>query len=267
MAVWHHAAAMGDDRLTRAEAEAIFRRATEIEAAHGMDAHLDLATLEQIAGEVGLSRQAVRQAALEIRTGGVPTPAGGQIIGPRSVCVARTLDAPASRVLRDLDAWCEGQQLRVRRRAGEHTTWEKATGLAAGVARAVDFNKQLRLKDVNVVVCDVIDVGDGRSHVRIELDFSAVRNGWVAGIVAGGVVAAAVVGTVLGDLAGVAGAVAGVVAGGGGATGGLVLSGRANLRQRQSVEIDALENLLDELELPAGRPPSAPSPLRLRRRR
>ena len=56
--------------LTEDEVALVFRRAAELEAqAPGERAHLDLATLEQIAVEAGLSPAAVRQAVDELRTG------------------------------------------------------------------------------------------------------------------------------------------------------------------------------------------------------
>jgi hypothetical protein len=248
---------MGEERLSRAEAEAIFRRAAEIEATQGMDDDLDMAALEEIAGEAGLSRQAVRQAALEIRTGGA-TPSQAGLLGPRAVSVTRTVDASVDSVCLGIDTWMERQQMRVRRRLADRTVWEPATGLTAGIVRAVDLNKQLRLKKVDLVVVDVVDVGGGRTHVRIELDFGKLRGGWLggigaaggAGVVALGVGAAAVAsggGVVLAEVAALLTGATGVGAG----TYGLVLGGRADMRKRQAAELDGIENLLDELESPS----------------
>lgn len=257
---------MGDERLTRAQAEAIFRRAAEIEATQELDADLDMAALEEIAEEAGLSRPAVRQAALELRTGAVPAPRT-RVLGPPSVAVVRTVDVPMVRVQAEVDAWLERQQMRVRRRLDGRTVWEPATGIAAQVVRAVDLGKQVRLKDVTLLTVDVVDVGEGRTHVRVELDFTKLRSGWLGGIAAVGATSAAGLALLAAGLGGELAAVAGAVMGAGGGLGGMYAAAQSGMRSRQAAGADALECMLDELGA-ASTPRTATlrMPPRLRRR-
>src|SRR5438128_11167169 len=168
--------------LTEDEVALVFRRAAELEAqAPGERAHLDLATLEQIAVEAGLSPAAVRQAVDELRTGRLPVPASGagrgRVVVPAQVVVERRLDLPPDVVARRLESYLRQQMFRVCRRRGEVTVWEASHSLAANVMRGIDLVDRMRLRHVDGVEVQVRPEGSHRHHasVRIVLDLGRVH--------------------------------------------------------------------------------------------
>ena len=233
--------------VTREEAAAVFRRAAEIELQQlpaVPQPTLDMASLEQIGSEAGLSADAIRQALVELRMGA---------IGPghkvASAVVHRVVHAPAAAVQAHLDRFLRRQLFEVKRRFPEQTVWQRRAGLVPEVQRVLDVNRRLRLNDVDEVRASVVEE-PGRPevvHVRLCVDMGSVRRAWTvaavttsAAAVSGSAVMFAVLGT---DPL----AFASVPVTGGLAAGSYAVS---RLSYRRAVEraTTALERLLDDLQ-------------------
>ena len=247
---------MTEERLLREDEVAlVFRRAAELEAqAPGDRAELDVATLERIAVEAGLSPAAVRQAVAELQTGRLPVPVEGRRgrrrAVPSSIVVERRLPVPADVVSQRLEGYLKAQMFRVCRRQGDLTIWEQSKSLAANVLRGVDLTDRIRLRRVDGLEVQVTAEGDRgtRTHVRITLDFTKVHRNARTGVITG----AAIEGVSV--VLGVAGAALGeplsltlpvMTAGPAAAT---YYSTRSTYGKHVKKAVDAIELVLDELE-------------------
>ena len=245
---------MAEERLlSEGEAALVFRRAAELEAeAPGDRPAFDVATLERIAAEAGLSPEAVRQAVAELRTGRlVPAePEGRRRAVPDSVVVDRRLAVPPEVAARRIEGYLRAQMFRVCRRRGELTVWEPSRGLAANLVRGIDVVDRMRLRRVDGLEVQVDADGERRQHchVRIVLDLSRVHRNARTGSLAGAALGAS------GVVAGLAGVVFGapevalalpLTTGGGAAA---HLGARTTYAKHVKRAVDAIELVLDELE-------------------
>ena len=250
---------MADERLlSEDEAALVFRRAAELDAQspghHGDETGFDVATLERIAADAGLSPAAVRQAVAELHTGRLPAIESGRgrtrPAVPSSVVVERRMAVPAGTVASRLETYLRSQTFRICRRRGTLTTWEPGRGLAANLMRGIDVADRVRLRRVDGLEVLVEAEGDARqrSHVRIVLDLSTVHRNARNGTIAGGVLGAA------GVVAGAAGVVLGApevllalpATTGSGA--GAYFGSRSTYSKHVKRAVDAIELVLDELE-------------------
>ena len=252
---------MSDERLlSEDEVALVFRRAAELEAeAPGDRAEFDVATLERIAAEAGLSPAAVRQAIAELHTGRlVPAPPEGRPrrrlatapAVPSTVVVERRISAPPDVVRHRLDSYLKLQMFRVCRRRGDLTIWEPSRSLAANVMRGIDLVDRIRLRRVDGLEVQVTPDGDHgrRAHVRIVLDVSRVHRNARSGTLAGGALGAS------GVVAGIAGLAVGlpelalVVPFTTGAATAAHFGSRSTYAKHVKRAVDAIELVLDELE-------------------
>lgn len=240
--------------LSEDEAALVFRRAAEIEGEDAGDrSAFDVATLERIAAEAGLSPAAVRQAVAELHAGRL-APADDRRrrapAVPASVVIDRRLGVPPEVVAQRLDGYLRAQMFRVCRRRGPLTIWEPSRGLAANLVRGIDVVDRMRLRRVDGLEVQVDAEGDRaqRTHVRIVLDLSKVHRNARNGSLAGGALGAS------GVIAGVAGVAIGLpelalalplTAGGGTAA---HLGARSTYAKHVKRAVDAIELVLDELE-------------------
>jgi hypothetical protein len=240
--------------LTEDEVALVFRRAAELEAiAPGDRPQLDIATLEQIAVEAGLSPAAVRQAVDELRSGRLPVPAGKRRLAPAipaEIVVERRLDLPVDTVTRRLDGYLRAQMFRVCRRRGDITIWEASHSVAANVMRGIDLTDRMRLRHVDGLEVQVRAEGSHRrgSSVRIVLDLSGAqrnaRGGTVTGAAFGvGGLVALVTGFVVGvpEVGLVLPVTTGIAA-------GAHFGARSTAGKHVKKAVDAIELVLDELE-------------------
>jgi hypothetical protein len=254
--------AEGRERLlTEDEVALVFRRAAELEAEEPGDrATFDVATLERIAVEAGLSPAAVRRAVAELQAGRlVPAVEDGRRwwrpVVPPSVVVERRLAVPADAVSRRLESYLRQQTFRVVRRRGELTVWEPNRGLAANLARGVDLSDRLRLRRVDGVEVQVLRDGSHGQHadVRIVLDLTRVRRNAQGGTITG--IGFGAVGAVGGATAVVLGVPAALlseplfVA----MAAGSHFGARSTYAKHVKKAVDAVELVLDELEEGRGR--------------
>ena len=243
--------------LSEDEVALVFRRAAEIEAESpaGDRVELDVATLERIAVEAGLSPVAVRQAVAELRAGRLPatTTDGRKALVPavpNEVVVERRLSLPPDVVRRRLENYLRTQMFRVCRRRGDVTVWEPSRSLAANVMRGIDLTDRIRLRRVDGMVLEVVPAVDGgqRTNVRITLDLSKVHRNAKSGTITGaafgaGGLVAAVAGVAMGvpEVALVIPVTTGVAA-------GAHYGSRTTNAKHVKKAMDAIELVLDELE-------------------
>ncbi len=242
-----------EDRLTDEEVARVLRRASELDPATTTpaDSGMPGAAVEAAAAEVGLSPAAVRQAVAELRTGALDEP------GALVVC-ARVVPGSSADALVSVGHWLKGQAMvRARDRVTEQV-WRPREDVMARIQRRLDFAAAIRLRAADEVVVRAVDVEDGslvRLTVHLEPPIAgAPRLG--AGIGgAGGVLAAVGLAAATGDPGPVLVLGTAPAAGTGGYIGWRI-GRRVRERERQRVG-EAIDGLLDELEL--GRvPPGSP---------
>ena len=180
---------MTDEDITSDEAAAVFRRAAELDQRGSKQPGrgLDLAALEQAGVEAGLSAGSIRQALAEVRAGTL------EPVARQDAVVSRTLRG--DRIEHEVERFMHRQRFRVARRLDDRTVWEADRSLAAGLAKAMDFNKRIVLREITQLTTCVVPVpGTDLSHVRFELDMGRARWGWYSlPMVAGGLGVGAVV--------------------------------------------------------------------------
>ena len=255
---------MDGDRLTDEETAIVLRRAAELERRAPGDADgLDPATLEEVAMEVGLSRQSVRRAIAELRVGALVPQAerrsdrATRLFGPAALEVSRSVPGALPAVEAAVHDFLEGQLFRVVRDVGGRSLWAPREDLAASVRRSIDrrIQRRLCLEDVGRIEVAVVDdpgEAGARSLVRLRLDLGAVRRASATLVVGGGVVGAAAGGGSLLLLGLDPVTAAAVPAGAAAALAGHRLGAAHHRRQSDAIET-ALHGMLDALER-AGRP-------------
>ena len=196
---------MDDERLTPRKVQLVLRRAAELDQRAPADEAMSPAEVEALAGEVGLSPSAVRQALAEMRAGAVAEPrepgALERVLGERTIVVERTVRGSAGEVQRRVERALRGQMLRKQRDFGARSTWEHAPGWLPALRRSLDWAGTLSLGEARAIDVSVVEVGDAgerRSKVRFEVDVGALQRRVVAGAslgTAAGIVAALVLWT------------------------------------------------------------------------
>ena len=235
-------------------ADEVLRRAAEISAQdrpvppHG---GYDRSALTEAASEVGIERRAVELALAEHDAGILAhsdTRAG--LLGPSRVLETRVVPRAAPESSGHVTHWLRSQLLHRDERQGTAEVWRPRDDLGAKVRRKVDARtaRRVRLGDVDAVEVSVVDCGEGRSLVRLEVVFDDMRRGLRTGVV---VVPAAVT-PVLGIAAAVLTGEIAVAIGAiplGGALGAVgTVAGRRTLADQRERARRALCSFLDDLE-------------------
>jgi hypothetical protein len=163
--------------LTAHETQQVLARAAQLERDRRQtrqEPALDLRELERIGEEAGLSREAIRRAFLELRSGALDAKeAPGlaeRLIGATSVEARRLLpDAPSEAKAR-LHALLRRELLQPEERQGEKTTWSPAAGLWAAIQRGLNWQGQSAWQRGQVVseVMPAPPGVDAGSQVRLE---------------------------------------------------------------------------------------------------
>lgn len=170
--------------VSRAALERVLARAAELQDASGDDAErretLTEAQLEELAREVGLAPQHVRQALAEERARIQPLAVGGagvgyQLFGVDRVGAQRVVRGKPERVLATLDRWMQRDEgLKVMRQRPDFIIWEPSRGIFESVRRAFgsgDFS----LVRANEVSATVVPVDEEFTVVRLEATFGSLR--------------------------------------------------------------------------------------------
>ncbi len=176
-----------DDRaLDRAALERVLARAMELHvhgdeaASAGADALSESRVLE-IAREVGIAPEAVRQAIAEERARSPLAAAEREsdaMLGDPTVSAARVLAGSPAELLGRLEALlARDESLGVIRRYPDRLTLEPRRGLMDQMARAMDFGgKGYYLSRASEVVVSVGGVDARRTHVALAADLRSARS-------------------------------------------------------------------------------------------
>ncbi|MCO8128336.1 hypothetical protein NHL50_14085 [Acidimicrobiia bacterium EGI L10123] len=170
-------------------ADEVLRRAAEISAqdrpvpAHG---GYDRRALTEAASEVGIARGAVELALAEHDAGIlVHSDARGGLLGPSRVLETRVVPRTVPESRGHVIHWLRSQLLHRDERQGTAEVWRPRDDLGAKLRRKVDARtaRRVRLGDVDAVEVSVVDCGEGRSLVRLEVVFDDMRRGLRTGVV------------------------------------------------------------------------------------
>lgn len=169
--------------LDRAAIERVLARASELQTRSGDDDDgrgLSEDQLLDLAKEVGLSADAVRQAVAEERTRLPIAPDGGfaaSVLGAATVEAGRTLPGDPATLLARLDAWMQqGESLQVMRRFSDQLAWEARQDFLAMVRRTLRIGgRPFALAAATEVRGLVTSTGAGRTHVQLAADFRGTR--------------------------------------------------------------------------------------------
>lgn len=170
--------------LDRAALERVLARAMELhvrsDAADGSD-QLSESRVLDIAREVGISPEAVRQAMAEERARSPLAAAqrqGDQMLADPAVSTARVLPGAPAELLGRLEALLtRDETLGVIRRFPDRLVMEPRQGLVDQLARGMDFGgKGYYLSRASEVVVSVGEVTAGRTHVALAADLRSARS-------------------------------------------------------------------------------------------
>ena len=135
-------------QLSADETQQVLKRAAQLET-RPVDAgepSLDLAEVERIGLEAGLSREAIQRAFIELRSGSLKPPAPqttvDKLLGPQSVQAERGLTLPSEEAKRRLHALLKSELLHPEERQGDRTVWSPTPGLWASIQRGINWQGQ-----------------------------------------------------------------------------------------------------------------------------
>ena len=249
--------------LTREEFEAVIRRATEL-AAGETDAaspQLSEAELFRIADEVGLTREHVQEALVQVRAE-PPVPSGVRAFWSSPwLSASRVVPGDRETVATMLDEFLVSSRLlqQVRRSSDQMVYWP-AEDWASQIARAASATgKKYYIASAKRVELTLRPVGVDSTWVEIRVD-PGIRNDNAAGAVFGGGAAGVGLGVVTAAIllpaAPLALGIGAAVAVGGSAFGGIGWAiSRSYRSQLEKVQLE-LEGVLDQLE--RGKMPEPP---------
>jgi hypothetical protein len=174
--------------LDRSALERVLARAAELQAAEGEgdEPGLSDAQLVEIAKEVGLAPQNLRQALAEERSrGDAPASRGALdfVFGGALASSSRTVRGTPATVMAALDlSMTQEEGLRVKRRFPDRTLWERAPGIVASISRAFDVaGRGYHLARTDDVGATVVGVDADRTLVRLDASLETTRGQHLAG--------------------------------------------------------------------------------------
>lgn len=186
--------------LARAALERVLARAAELQARTGGSDEPQLTEdqLVDIAKEVGLSRENVRQALAEERARIEIAPERGwaySMLGASTIEVSRTVPGDAASALSALDSWMQrSESLQVKRRFPDQLLWEPRQDFLSAVRRTLKVGgRPFSLAGASEVHAIVASAEGRRSQVTIVARFDEARNAR-----AGGALTAAGAGVIVG---------------------------------------------------------------------
>ena len=167
--------------LPRVALERVLARATELQSA-GADAPeaISESRLIEVAKEVGIDANHVRQALAEERTrGAFDEPGGGLLLdqmGPAMLNAQRTVPGNAGAVQARIEAWMPRvESMVVKRKMPQRVSWEPRKVALADALRVVASGGRSELVRADQVSATVSAVDEGRSVVRFDVELSALR--------------------------------------------------------------------------------------------
>jgi hypothetical protein len=188
--------------VSRGALERVLARAAELQSASGEEADrqdtLTEAQVEELAKEVGLSPQHIRQALAEERARieplEIPGAADGiafQLFGADRVGAQRVVRGKAERVLSTLDRWMQKEEwLQVVRQRPDRILWEPRRGILGSLRRMLG-SRDYVLSRADDIAATVVAVDDNSTLVRLEARFASLRRTMAGQTAAGAVIGGA----------------------------------------------------------------------------
>ncbi len=176
------AASGTEPAIARAALERVLARATELQGTNSESSeNISEARLLEVAREVGIDTQHVRQAIAEERARiEVDAPEGGMLLdklGGAMVGGQRVVPGNATDVQARLEAWLPRVEgLTMRRRLAQRVSWEPRRDPVGNVLRALgSAGRRMELSRVDQVIATVTPVDATRSVVRFDVELSSLR--------------------------------------------------------------------------------------------
>jgi hypothetical protein len=175
--------------LSRELIERALARAAELQARGGdADDGLTEAQLIEVAAEVGLSRENVRQAIAEERARVDLAPESGaahSMLGSAVIQAARSVPMDMARAFATMDAYLQRHEaLQPKRRQQDQLSWEPRQDFVASIRRALRIGgRGFHLAAATEVRAVVADLDGKRAHVRLVADLSGARSQRAAGAI------------------------------------------------------------------------------------
>lgn len=168
--------------VSRVALERVLARASQLQGATSDDPQHESLTEGQVldlAKEVGLSPQHVRQALAEERARLTPdepeTGLAPRLFGPSRVSTQRVVRGTPARVLDVLDRWMQRDQwLRVIRQRSDMIVWEPRRGFFSNIRRTFGSGDYALFR-ANDIAATAVEVEGGQCLVRLEANFSSLR--------------------------------------------------------------------------------------------
>ncbi len=183
--------------VTRGDFEIVIRRAVELAQVHAdVDDRVSEAELIRIGGELGLPAEQVRQALYEQPQLDVDPRWSDRYFDKPIVSASRVLPTGSDVTMKRIEEYLSSNEYMqlVRRKQGELAFMpaeDAISRLARGLSRP---GSRYHIAHARRVVVSIQSIGEGRTHVRMDTDFSEQR----ANSVTTGFVAGAVIGTFTG---------------------------------------------------------------------
>jgi hypothetical protein len=168
--------------LSRGALERVLARAAQLQGESGEGAESDLlseAQVEELAKEVGLAPEHVRQALAEERAHIEPRQVGTglafQLFGADFTETQRVVRGRPDRILAALERWMEREEgLRVKRQRPDIVTWEPMRGMFGSLKRLLGAG-DFALTRADQVSATVVEVDKDNTLVRLHASFGGHR--------------------------------------------------------------------------------------------
>jgi hypothetical protein len=178
--------------------ELVLRRAAELEAPGAAEGSISERDVKQLAGEIGISSEAVERALVELRSGALevreqPRGLSERLWGPAQLVCVRTVPGSVERVEAKVADFLRSQAFTVKRNLGAEKLWRRERSVLQSLRAAIDTRRQ-KLEGCSEIT-SVIEptAGDGDGAVRVilrvgldELRGSARANAWAGSLLMGG---------------------------------------------------------------------------------
>lgn len=182
-------------QLSTEETQQVLKRAAQLdkreETSASGEPSLDLAEVERIGIEAGLSREAIQRAFVELRSGGLRARPAletiDRLLGPPAVSAERLVPDPPEVARRQVEEALKAELLHPEERTGARTVWSSAPGLWAAIQRGLNWQGQRQWRR-GTVVSEVLPAPagvEGKSVVRLEA-IPGLRARYLAGAIAPG---------------------------------------------------------------------------------
>lgn len=245
------------DEVETGEVELVLRRAAEIQAKTAAESQGSIRDRDvvQLAEEIGISRNSVDRALVELRSGALersrkPQSLGERLWSPTEIVCVRSVPGSVEEVDEKVRDFLTAQHFTVQRHFGDELLWKHERTTWDALRALFDSNTN-KLEGCSEVSTSVVPTDEeGKARVVLRMDLGELRGAGKANTLAGSIT--------LGGLSLGAGALAAVfgppawlligAAGAGGISAGFLRSARKTYRKLAAQLEQNVEGFLDRLE-------------------